>query len=263
MKGLYRKLSACLVVLLLSAASTPSLALEVLTVCDSITQGLQRTGSGQLFGNLSPGNGRANFGGYQPRLNQLLDDGIEPSTVYNWGIAGETSPQTVRRINSVLNSRPADYILILCGVNDLFNGISSSTTSANIKVLIERSLAKDVTPVVAELTPYTSGQTDPIDRNIWANYNPKIRAVANSMGVPIAYLYGEGNNYNASSWANDMRRCWKGGPLCDNAPPYTSGDGLHLSDLGYKVMTEIWYEVLREQEGGPNITPSVNLLLLD
>ena len=130
MINIYRKLSAWLILLMISAASTPAMALEVLTVCDSITQGLQRTSNGQLYGNLSPGNGRANFGGYQPWLNQLLDDGIEPSTVYNWGIGGETSSQTVGRINNVLNSRPADYILILCGVNDLFHGISSSATSA-------------------------------------------------------------------------------------------------------------------------------------
>ena len=127
MINIYRRLSACLIFLMLAAAGTPSAALEILTVCDSITQGLQRTSSGQLFGNLSPGNGRANFGGYQPRLNQLLDARIEPSTVYNWGIGGETSNQTVGRINNVLNSRDADYILILCGVNDLFRGISSST----------------------------------------------------------------------------------------------------------------------------------------
>ena len=260
---IYRKWSACLMLVLFSAVSTPAVSFEILTVCDSITQGFQRTSSGQVYGNLSPGNGRANIGGYQPLLNQLLDERIEPSTVYNWGIGGETSSQTVGRINGVLNSRPADLILILCGVNDIFHGISSSATSANIGVLIDRSLAKGVDPIVAELTPYTSGISDPIDRNIWANYNPKIRSVANAKGVPIAYLYGKDNNYNATSWANDMRKCWKGGPLCNNAPPYNSGDGLHLSDYGYQVMTDIWYEVIREQFSATSVEASVNLLLLE
>ena len=263
MINISHRLSALLIFLMLSVASTTSVALEVLTVCDSITQGLQRTSSGQLYGNLSHGNGRANIGGYQPRLNQMLDARIEPSTVYNWGIGGETSNQTIGRINNILNSRPADYILILCGVNDLFHGISSSTTSSNIKIMLERSLAKGVIPIVGELTPYTSGTKDPIDRNIWANYNPKIRAVAAARGVPIAYLYGEGNSYNASSWANDMRKCWKGGNLCNNGYPYTSGDGLHLSNLGYQVMAEIWYEVFQDLEGVPDIVPSINLLLIN
>jgi len=258
-----RRISVLIVFLMLCMTHHNAVALEILTVCDSITQGFQRTSSGQVFGILSPGNGRANYGGYQPRLNQLLDANIEPSTVYNWGIGGEKTNQTVSRINSVLNSRPADYILILCGANDVFNGISSNTTRDNIRIMIERSLAKGVIPVIGELTPYTSGSTDPGDRNIWANYNPKIRSIAAAKGVPLAYLYGKDNDYNASSWVNDMRKCWKG---CRPAMSYHSGDGLHLSDFGYQVMAQIWFDTLKDDylknNAKLNLTPSL-LLLLD
>lgn len=259
----YRRISALLLFLMLSAPYHNATALEVLTVCDSITQGFQRNSSGQAYGVLSPGNGRANFGGYQPRLNQLLDANIEPSTVYNWGIGGEKTNQTVSRINSVLNSRPADYILILCGANDVFNGISSNTTRDNIGIMIERSLSKGVIPVVGELTPFTSGSTDPRDRDIWANYNPKIRAIAAAKGVPLAYLYGKGNDYNASSWVSDMRKCWKGDPrVCSPAIPYNSGDGLHLSDFGYLVMAQIWFETLQDDYWRKNARFNIPALLL-
>ena len=262
----YRRSSLWLVFLGLLLINTPSKALEVLTFCDSITQGLKRTAGGQEFGVTTPGNGRANFGGYQPRLNQLLDANIEPSTVYNWGTGGTNSSNATAIINNVLNSRQADYILILCGANDLFQGISSNATSSNINFMVERTLAKGVTPIVGELTPVTNpfGGSDNIDRIVWANYNPKIRAVATSKNVPIAYLFGKGNNYNASAWVSDMRRCWKGGPLCGGAAPYTSGDGLHLSDLGFTVMANIWFDTIKsDYAGNLNIIPPLLPLILE
>ena len=68
-------------VLILMFTSNQAFALEILTVGDSITQGLFRTFGGSQSGVTSPQNGSINFGGYQPRLNQRLDSEIAASTV--------------------------------------------------------------------------------------------------------------------------------------------------------------------------------------
>ena len=244
--------------LFLSSFSINASALKVLTVCDSITQGLQRTGSGHEFGIVNPVNGAANVGGYQPVLNQMLDANIEPSTVYNWGIGGEKSSQTVNRINSVLNSQPAaEYILILCGANDVLNGISSNTTKANISTMVDRSLAKGVTPIISELSPITVGA---YDYSVWAYYNPKIRAVAAQKNVPLVYMFGEGNNANASAWVSDLRLGWKGG-VGGSPPAYHSGDGLHLSNFGYVKMAEKWFDVIQQDYRGGLIAPILDLIM--
>lgn len=252
-------LASLMLFLALDLTPVSASALEILTVCDSITQGFQRTGSGHVYGKTSPGNGAANVGGYQPRLNNMLDANIEPSNVYNWGIGGETSSQTANRINSVLDSRSADYILLLCGANDLYHGISASANKANLAYMVDRSLEKGVIPILSELTPNRNFGYY-FDFQIWGDYNPNIRQLAAQKNVPLAYMYGKGNDYNnPNGWVSEMRKCWLGGPGCSE--PLNSGDLLHLSDKGYDVMTKIWFDVIWENEPRVNFSPIFNILL--
>ena len=229
-------------------------ALEVLSIGDSITQGLQRTYSGVVFGITSPRFGAANVGGYQVRLNTKLDANIEPSSVYNWGFQGELSagfnpisgaPGGVNRIGSVLNSRPADYILIMYGANDLYAGISSSSTSANLGNMIDQSRARDVIPIISEITPNTLFRNGFFDFLISNDYNPKLKAVAAQKETPIVLMYSK------------MRSEWN--------RLYDSGDGLHLNSNGYNRMGEEWFEVLEKvhQANNRNIVPLLLPLLLE
>ena len=241
MKSFIRALLCSLVV---SASTVPvANALEVLCAGDSITQGLQRTGSGIIFGIKSPQNGSVNVGGYQSRLNTMLDSNIEPSTLYNWGFGGENSAGGLGRINSILDSRSADIILIMYGANDLYQGISSSGTKANIRAMIDRSRSKGVIPIISTITPNTNGSFNP---SIRLDYNPKLYQVANEKQVAIAenYLVVDGPNWYTV--------------------PYHSGDFLHLSNAGYEKMAQAWFDVIEELlVPNKSIIPIIELFLFD
>lgn len=212
--------------------------LEILTYGDSITQGLQRTSGLILYGVTSPVNGAANIGGYQPYLNNILDQNIESSNAYNWGVSGETSLGGLGRIESVLSSRVADYILILYGANDLNAGISASATKANVKSMVQKCRQYNVVPILSELTPYNS-----FTSQVPYLYNPAIRALAEEENTTIVLMY------------ENMIKGW-------NSIPYHSGDGLHLSDLGYVVMSNYWFEaILKEENAGSGMAPIYKLLL--
>ena len=166
---------------------------EILAFGDSLTQGLKRDASGVIWAFPNPVYG-ARTGGYEPRLESLFSSQSgHTAFVYNWGVGGETSSGGVNRINSVLYSRFADYLLLLEGANDIYAGISAGTTQFNLGIMIDRCRAKNVGPILGTVTPNT---THPNGYLIPASMNPQIVTLANQKGVPLANLY----NALASNW---------------------------------------------------------------
>ena len=140
--------------------------------------------------------------------------------VYNWGYAGESTHQGVNRIDSVLDSREADFILIMEGANDLPAGVSASTTKANLRIMIEKSQGKNTEPIIATVTPNTQRSDGYIIPN---NYNPAIKSLASEKNIALA------DQYKA---------------LVGNWSGYNSGDGLHLNDDGERVMAQAWLDAI-------------------
>ena len=242
---IHRLLTGCAVIWL-STWSAASHAIEAFALGDSITQGLQRTANRTIYGITSPLNGAANIGAYLPGLKSKLDANIETSNLYNWGVGGEVSTGGVGRIGNVLNTRPADYILILYGANDLYAGISSSTTRANVGSMIDQSKARDVVPIVSEITPNIYDAGGVFDNLIANVYNPDLKNIAAQKDVEIVLMFFE------------MRAGWES--------LYNSGDGLHLSNAGYEKMSQEWFEVLELvhlRNSNSNIVPLLIPLLFD
>ena len=244
-----KKVCISLYILLGPIWAGKSFALEILTQGDSITQGLQRNAGGVIFGIPNPVNGAADIGGYQSRVNAKLNAINRPSTLYNWGIGGENSAQGLARINSVIDTKPnADFILLMYGANDLYQGISAAANNANIRSMINISKSRGVEPIVAEITPNLAfGSTIP------AAYNPGIIAAASQTGTKLAAMH----TLLFPGWFS---------------VPYNSGDGLHLSDAGYDRMADIWFNLLgaappppepepEPEPEKPNLAPILQLLI--
>jgi len=237
--------------------SGQAFALEIISVGDSITQGLFRTFGGSESGVTSPQNGSVNFGGYQPRLNQRLDSEVSASTVYNYGVAGANSRDGLNRISSTLNSRPADYVLINYGANDLFQGISDIANQAHMRLMMIESLNSGVTPIIAEITPNTNTEfRSDLDGFIANFYNVRIRGLIED--------FSEANNPVNLSIANLYQRL-RGGW---RSVPYHSGDGLHMNGSGNNVMADEWLAAIQRQieldaSSSASIIPAIDLLLLD
>jgi len=207
---------------------------------DSITQGLYEVGSPQ-YGSLVNG-------GYEPRLSTLISsdsNGRNSATIYNWGKMGEYSAGGVNRVGPVLNSRSADFILLMYGANDAFSflGISQYTVADNIKIMANKARAKGVTPIVSNITPNTNTELG-VDINsfIVNYYNPQIHIMALQENIALADSYTP---------------LWAGWPF-----PNAAHDPVHPSSTGYQRIAEAWYKPLKRLLS-PAIAPILQLLLLD
>lgn len=210
---------------------------KILAFGDSITQGLKRNSDGDIYGIISKPDGARTSDGYEPELeHDFATQTNLTAYVYNWGSAGERTFEGVNRIDSVLNSREADFILIMEGANDLYSGVPAKTTNANLQFMIEKSQGKNTEPIIATVTPNTVRS----DGNIIPNeYNPNIKSLALGKGIALAdqYMALVGN--------------WSG---------YNSGDGLHLNDAGERVMAQAWFDAILRRLPLP---PPTNLRIID
>lgn len=162
-------------------------------------------------------------GGYPPKLDALLENAGISSSVYNRGVPGEDTSQGLARLSGVINSRPADYILIMEGTNDIWIGLSVQTTVFNLGAMVDRSRASGLVPIVANLTPDTNANA--AFKNISTTYNPAIRSMASQRGVRFADMYAA----VASNW----------GAL--------NADNLHPNDAGYQIIARTWFNALNLQ----------------
>jgi lysophospholipase L1-like esterase len=187
---------------------------------DSITQGVPYI--------WDFGDGRR-VGGYEPKLEVLLNENSQPSIVLNYGNMGEASYMGVSRIGAVLSESNADCILILEGTNDIIFGLSPESTIDNLGIMINWSFVYNAIPVLSTLIPDTK-EGGP-EKNIPTVYNPKIVALSSEKGVTLC------DQYNA---------------LADNWSLLTD-DGRHPNDSGYQVMAQTWFNSLSQ-------APAVNTL---
>lgn len=136
-------------------------------------------------------------------------------TVLNYGVAGETSSQIRLRIDDALKLNPR-YIIVLAGVNDIFQGVPVKEVANNLQSMYRQAQGRNIMPVAATVLPFdkaTPDQAKAIDKlNAW------IEKAADKMNIPIADL-------NAA--------------VRDPKNPHqlsSSPDGLHPDIGGYRKM---------------------------
>src|SRR5262245_53168864 len=116
------------------------------------------------FGNsLTSGLGVSAEESYPAQLQRRLDAAGYRYRVINAGVSGDTTAGGLRRVNWILNSKPAIVILEFGG-NDGLRGLSLAETKRNLEGIIEQLQKASVTVVLAgmKLPPnygveYTSG----------------------------------------------------------------------------------------------------------
>ena len=195
-----RSYSGNVVILIIIYLTTaiPVLGVEIIAFGDSITAG---TGS--------------NSGGYPSRLQQIIESTGKPCTIYNLGIPGERTYQGVERIDTVLDSIPADVILIMEGTNDIRSGHPWQTTQLNLQLMIDKAKARGVTPILATLTPSDQVNSEVLIPNRW---NPMIKELAKQNSITLV------DQYSA------IEALW----------PSLTNDGIHPNDNGYLYLAETW-----------------------
>jgi len=230
-----------------SVSSAQSQSLAIAALGDSITAGLMRDSQDEIT---CPhivecdGNGATNIGGFAPFLNTRLRDKGYSSNVFNWGYSGETSQQLVNRVSAVITLSSPSHITIMAGANDAIDNVSQNTLKFNIDIMAKIAISRNVTPVLATVTP------DPrlliYEANI-NKYNVVIRELSEELKISVADQFTKMN---------------------EDFDSYHSGDQKHFNNLGNDKMAEEWLDAiigLEEPEPTPEkkiiITPILNLLL--
>ena len=162
-------------------------------------------------------NGR-DLEGYPPKLESKLNAGIGSSVVYNEGVSGERTMTGLERIDSVLASHQAKYILIMEGTNDITFGYSSHTLKFNLGEMIDKSKNLSTSPFLATLIP----RNDSLDDRTKYGHNDAIRELAEEKGVPLVEQY------------------W---PL-DGLRDTHFEDSKHPNEAGYEVVATQWYNAI-------------------
>ena len=215
--------------------NAPGLAdtFSILAFGDSLTQGYPEVPD-PVYG--------ARIGGYEPPLESKFTQNTKHTAfVYNWGVGGELTSGGVGRIDSILRSRTAQFILIMEGTNDSNHAVSTETVKSNLGFMIDKARARGVEPILATIPP----KSTPYVNNV-GPYNTAIMQLASEKDVRLT------DQYTALLNPDDV----------DLDDAYGSGDGLHLNSAGYDKMADTWLATLRTSPlVGFNIAPILQLLL--
>ena len=176
-------------------------------------------------------------GGYQPKLQSLLQAAGKDVLVRNYGVRGASTADGVARIDALLDSSSPQFVLILEGTNDLLF-FSPSTVYNNITYMVDATLARGEVPILGTLLPDIRKAEVYLSKPI-VETNTLLRQLARDRGIGLADHYAA---------------------LIGNWPNLTY-EGLHPNLAGYEVMARTWFTPVHEKIIAMTSLPWLMLLL--
>ena len=160
---------------------------------------------------LTAGLGVAQEEAYPAQLQRRLEADGYRYRVINAGVGGDTTAGGVRRVDWVLNSKPAIVILEL-GANDGLRGIDPAHTRSNLETIVQRLQAAGVTVILAGMK---------LPPNYGKDYTARFAAVypelAKKYRVPLMPFFLEGVAAREAM---------------------NQADGIHPTEAGYRAIVE-------------------------
>jgi len=172
-----------------------------------------------LGDSLTAGYGVKEKESYPARLERRLHETGYRWRVINAGISGETSGETLTRLDRVLELSP-DIVILEIGVNDGFQGIDPLLIEKNIEETVRILKAQNVMVILAGMRMLANRSHD-YDEAFAAIYP----AVARKHGLILIPFFLEG---------------------VAGEPSLNKGDGIHPVAKGYRIVTETVYPYLLE-----------------
>jgi acyl-CoA thioesterase-1 len=167
-----------------------------------------------LGDSLTAGYGVKEKEAYPARIERKLNESGYRWRVINAGIIGETSSETLTRINQVLELKPAIVILEI-GINDGFQGIDPNIIKKNIEETVRILKENKITVVLAGMRMLA---------NLSHDYNPAFAAI-----------------YPAIAGENDLILIPFFLEGVAGEPALNKGDGIHPNGKGYRIVTDTVY----------------------
>jgi acyl-CoA thioesterase-1 len=185
---------------------------DILAIGSSSTEGI---------GASSPANS------YPAKLEQELEKrtGVD-FDVKNAGVGGELAAKTLERLKSALKSDWARLVIWQVGTNDAIVGVDETLFRATVNAGIAAARAAGV-PMVLIGPQFTLKSPDPVR---YERFVKMVDDIGAADRVPVLSRYA-------------MMKGW-GAKGAKALGLLLSGDGLHMSDLGYRCLAHALAEVI-------------------
>ncbi len=138
--------------------------------------------------------------------------------VINQGINGQRSDQILARFDSSVSQHHPDVVVVLAGVNDLFQGTPAEQVIQNLKEIYRRAAAQRIRVIACTILPYN--RMSPEVQARMAKVNTWIKSFSESSGFTFCDLFHSVENPRHP------------GTLA------STPDGLHPDVAGYRKMAE-------------------------
>ena len=169
--------------------------------------------------------------GYVPRLDALLNENFGPSEVVNEGVPGDTTLNGLGRMSDVLAMHSARYLLLMEGTNDVVSlEVSVDATAFNIEQMVRKVLDLHALPVLATIIPRKDWRWySAVYRDRLYGINDNIRRIAQNLKLPFI----------------DMFEIYFDFPDAEGGFWALLSDDVHPNERGYEVMTQAWWNGIR------------------
>lgn len=137
----------------------------------------------------------------------------------NQGINGQRSDQILARFDSSVSQHHPDVVVVLAGVNDLFQGVPAEQVIRNLKEIYRRAGAQRIRVIACTILPY-NGMSPEVQARM-AEVNTWIKSFSESSGFTFCDLFHSVENPQHP------------GTLA------STPDGLHPDIAGYRKMAEV------------------------
>ncbi len=202
-----------------------------ITVGDSITLGTFDFYTGD---NLSLDGRIIGQQGFQARLDDLLTAATALSIqVFNEGVGGDKTTDTLTRINSILERHPgSDRALMLLGTNDSggTTPLTKTDFQTNMQSLVNTMTGQGKTVWVAKVPPVLPFAINATRNADIQGYNTAIDSLTNTSPGPDFFTFFYDDNGTSGITTDDNERI----------SLFVDGNKLHPNPLGIHIMARLW-----------------------
>ncbi len=174
---------------------------------------------------------------YPNYLSELLTN----STIVDSGVSGNGTYQMYQRYQTDVLDHDPDYILILGGINDIVGTSSFSNITTNLQAMIDDGQTAGATVVISTIMPYGNNSN-------WSSSDQTLLEQVN------AWILTSDADIKVDSYAAMVDG------VTDNLlAAFDGGDGLHPSDQGQEVNTQLFFNSLTKAYTAESVA-KVNIL---
>ena len=145
-------------------------------------------------------------------------------TVLNRGIDGQRTDEILARFHRDVTQAKPDFVIILGGVNDIYQGVRLGTIKDNLRTMYEQAISNRIKAVAASVLPYNTATTR--ESETITELNGWIESISRILNL----LFCDTNRAVADPM--DRNRLAE------------SPDGYHPDAVGYRRMGEALAEVI-------------------